>query len=75
MELSKWNSDDLKQHKQLDDLLGKNVSWNVSTAELVQVYRSLVWFAGIREKIEQSQAEILAVYNNDPEKPTTRKSK
>lgn len=71
--LSPWNKDDINAHKQLDELISKKLSWNVSTAELVQVYRSLVWFAGLKEKIEKSQAEIKSVTVLDPGKAEAEK--
>lgn len=60
--LSPWTAEDLKQWQQLDEYLGRKVTWNVSTPELVNVYRSLVWFAQLKDKIRDSQAEIVAVH-------------
>lgn len=71
--LSPWNKDDINAHKQFDELISKKISWNVSTAELVQVYRSLVWFAGLKEKIEKSQAEIKSVKQFDEVKAEAEK--
>jgi len=65
--LSHWNKEDITSHKLFDELISKKIAWNVSTAELVQVYRSLVWFAGLKEKIEKSQAEIISVRPLEPE--------
>lgn len=60
--LSPWTEEDVKQHKVFDDLISRKVTWNVSTPELIQVYRSLVWMAQLQDKIKQSQAEIIAVH-------------
>lgn len=60
--LSPWNSEDLKSLSTLDDLLTKKASWtSLSTAEAVSLYKTLVWIAGLRKKIEDSQAEIISV--------------
>jgi hypothetical protein len=71
--LSPWNKEDITSHKRFDDLISKNVDWKVSTAELIQVYRSLVWFAGLKDKIEKSQAEIKSVTVLDASKAEAEK--
>jgi hypothetical protein len=79
--LSAWSKDDITQHKNLDDLLSKKASWTVTTAELVQVYRALVWVASLKDKIEKSQVEDVKVTQltpplaeEEPKKPRAKKS-
>jgi len=66
-ELTKWTKDDVSFHMQLDELLSKNAEWKMNTGDSVKLYRCLVWFASIRKKIEQSQAEVLSVRKIEPE--------
>ena len=56
--ISQWTDTDIKMHKQLDDLISKNIEWKVNTQDAIQVYRCLVWFAQIGQKIKDSQAVI-----------------
>lgn len=73
-QLSPWGEDDLKQHKALDELLSKCAKWNLTTAESVQLYRSLVWYAQLRERINGSIAEITRVVEpNKDYKPAETK--
>lgn len=66
--LTHWTKEDLESLSKLDALLTKNVEWKVSTAELVQVYKSLVWMAGLKSKIDSSIAEIISIKQvNKPE--------
>lgn len=58
-----WTEKDLEDHKKFDDLISRIAKWEGNTADMVQLYRSLVWFAGLREKIQNSQAKIEKVYN------------
>lgn len=66
--LSPWSEDDIKQYATFDDLISRKAVWNLSTPELVQVYRSLVWYAQLRDKIRDSQAAIVAVHEVKPAK-------
>lgn len=79
MQLSHWNKDDITMHRKLEELISKHASWNVSTADSINLYRCIVWLAGIGKKIEDSQVEILAVHNKEPEripgKKATREAK
>ena len=74
--LSEFGKEDLEIYKQLDSLLEKNVAWNVSTAQAVQVYRALVWFANLRGKIERLQVSDVKVTAPAAPKPprSTRSS-
>jgi hypothetical protein len=64
--LSPWSKEDLKQLEQLDALLSKKVEWNLNTSELVQAYRSLVWLASLKKKIDDSLVEIISVKQVNP---------
>ena len=77
MELTKWTKEDLTAHKALDELLSKNASWKTTTAEAIILYRSMVWFAQLRKKIEDSQAEIIKVHQpkEKTEKPERQPGK
>ena len=71
--ISPWTQDDLALHKQLDELLSKNAKWETSTADAVRLYRCLVWFAQLKDKIEGSAAEITRVINPKEEKEAAEK--
>jgi hypothetical protein len=59
--------EDIKQWKQLNDLLGSGaVNWTVSTPELIKTYRSLVWLANMGAKIEANVMEITEVRQVKP---------
>lgn len=73
--LSPWSEEDVKQWQVFDDLLGRKAMWNVSTPELVSVYRSLVWYAQLRDKIKDSQAEIVAVHTPEDLKGKAKRVK
>ena len=64
--LSPWSKEDLKQLEQLDALPSKKVEWNLTTSELIQVYRSLVWLASLKKKIEDSTVEVISVRQVNP---------
>lgn len=61
MSLSPWNSEDLVKLKQLDTFLSKKATWQINTAEVVQLYQTLVWVAQLEKKIDASIAEIVKV--------------
>ena len=61
-QLSSWSEEDLKHHAALVNLLDRNASWNCNTTEVLQLNRSLVWFMQLKQKIEDSQAEIIKVH-------------
>lgn len=68
--LSPWSKEDLKQLEQLDAILSKKVEWNLTTSELIQVYRSLVWLASLKKKIEDSTVEVISVRQVNPQTET-----
>ncbi len=56
-----FTSEDLKMYKQLETTISKNANWTGTTKEVIDIYRQLVWFAGLAEKIEKSIFEIKSV--------------
>ena len=64
--LSAWSKDDLTKLKILEELLLQKASWSGSTADMIKLHQSLVWFSSLKQKIEDSQVEIVAVRNNTP---------
>lgn len=56
-----FTEEDLKQYKLMSEYVSKYASWEAKTPELIQIYRSLVWFAGIEEKMKNSLMEIKKV--------------
>lgn len=52
---------DLEEIKKLDSLISKKATWNVTTAEAIQLYRSLVWFSSLSKKIKDNIFEIKKV--------------
>jgi len=66
-QLGTFTSEDVKQHKLLSDLISKNVEkWSLSTADVVQLYRSLVWLAQLSGKLEKHIFEVTAVKQMEP---------
>ncbi len=62
-----FTTEDEQQWKLLNDLLSSDViTWNLSTPELIRSYRSLVWFAGLRPKIEANVMEVVKVTKANP---------
>jgi hypothetical protein len=61
--LTPWTEDDVKRHAEFDDQLSKLAKWEGSTADMVKLYRSLVWFAQLRDKIKNSIASDVKVYS------------
>ena len=61
--VSGFTDRDVEEWKRLDALLSSAPRWNVSSGEAVQLYRSLVWFAGLRGRIESNIFEITKVTN------------
>lgn len=61
----KFTEADLDSHKILDELLSKNVNWSGNTQEMIKIYRSLVWFSQLKEKIKGNifQIEQVKQYN------------
>jgi hypothetical protein len=72
--LSVWNKEDLEAHRVLDDLLLRKASWDLTTPDAVRLYKSLVWFAQLRSKIEKSQAEIIGIRDLTPPAPVAEES-
>ena len=65
--ISPWSEEDLKQYQQLDECISKLATWQGSTGDMVKIYRSLVWFANMREKIKASMVSEIKV--TQPKKP------
>ncbi len=61
MNLSPWTTEDINKLKQLDNFLSKKATWQITTAEVVQLYQTLVWVAQLEKKIDSSIAEIIQV--------------
>lgn len=71
MNLSPWTTEDINKLKQLDNFLSKKATWQINTAEVVQLYQTLVWVAQLEKKIDSSIAEIVQVSEyKKPEEPT-----
>lgn len=60
--ISPWSEEDLKQYQQLDECLSKLVTWSGSTGEMVKIYRSLVWYAQVRDKIKASMVSDVKLH-------------
>ncbi len=68
-----FTQEDVKMYKQLDSLLSKNVKWEGSTKDIVDIYRHLVWFAQLGAKIEGNLFDVKSVkpfkkQDSEPEK-------
>ena len=62
MNKNSFVEDDLKEHKKFDEAVAKFAQWHgANTQELVNIYRSLVWFANLRAKIEANLMEVKSV--------------
>jgi len=75
--ISTFSAEDVKQHKLLSDLISQNIDkWSLNTTEVVQLYRSLVWFAQLEPKLEKSIMEVISVkpaaLKKQPGKKATR---
>jgi hypothetical protein len=74
LNLSHWTEEDLKSYQALDDCLSKQASWSGSTPEMIKLYRSLVWYSQVREKIKASIVSNVKI--STPEQaPIAKKSK
>lgn len=72
-ELTKWTNEDLVAHKQLDELMAKHAEWNgLSSQDVIKLYRSFVWLSQLRDKIKDSQAEVIKVHQPQPEPEKVR---
>lgn len=71
--LSSWSKNDIEAYRQFDEQISKKASWNVTSTELVQIYKSFVWFASLKDKIDKSQAEIKSVKQYDEVKAEAEK--
>jgi hypothetical protein len=68
VDFTPWSEEDLKMHKQLDELLGKSANWSGNTADMVKLYKSLVWFAQLHKRIAESIVyEVKTHQVNKPE--------
>lgn len=54
LNLSPWTEEDLKKYQELEECLSKHASWSGTTAEMVKLHRSLVWYAQVHAKIKAS---------------------
>lgn len=70
MSIARITEEDLKQYELLNNLLSGKARWDLTTAESVQLYRSLIWFAGLRDKLKDNIFQIGDVmeYKAEPEK-------
>ena len=61
-QFSPWSEEDLKQYQNLDDCISKMASWNGSTPDMIKLYRALVWYAQVRDKIKKTMVSDVKVY-------------